>query len=61
MVILFSLLQILQGSPSAFPFNLSPTSATAINLDSGRTNIRVGDRHCRRKRLGFWGQMKRGM
>ncbi|XP_036135644.1 serine protease 33-like [Molossus molossus] len=31
MIILFSLLQ---GSPSALLFNLSPTNATAINLDS---------------------------
>lgn len=39
-VTLFSLLPVLQGSPSALPSNL--TNARATGLDSGRTNIRVG-------------------
>lgn len=42
--ILLSLhLRALQGSPTALPFNLTPTNVTAIKLDSGRTNTRVGE------------------
>lgn len=52
MVILFSLLQILQGSPPALPFNL--TNARATNLDSGRTNIRVEESTARERAWVLW-------
>lgn len=57
--ILLSLhLRALQGSPPALPFNFTPTNAIAINLDSGRTNTRVGERGTAGERAWVWGADK---